>query len=286
MTGQPAGQDPMQSPAQSREPKSIRDYLSIARSQGQVPTFTNRPGGQGYQVEDQQAIAEGPQSQYEKTPFAQRMKMSPYVRAQERVKTLLPGLWDQMFQGMEQGAILDDYQMKAWNGAVGQLTSNLLKQFDKQYEWTLKNEVTQRGKREKDRQYWQKDYITQKSRGSVPVHEDTGQPYTESEYVEERISVADEMRFKAETAEGERGQGTAADLSPQEVGQILQNNPELGRSIKHQVMMAMTEHAGRQVTEGEFSAMVQDPAWKQIINDATSAAIEDNYENIRAASGK
>jgi hypothetical protein len=266
------GQPDQPIPTYKGEPKSIRDYLSMARSPGAAPSFTNKPGGEGLYMEEPapQAIPEAPQSEYEKMPFAQRMKINPYMRAQERVKTMMPELFQSMFPGMQQGAFLEDYQMEQWQGAVGKLTGNLLKHYDKQYEWSLKNENVNKTGREKDRRFWQSKYVDAKLRGQPAINEETGMPLTETEFVNERISSSDEMRFKEEMEGQENAAGGEAGLSsmsPQDVGAILSKNPDLMKEIKYQVLSAISDAAGRSVTEEEFDSMKGDPGVQQIIQD-------------------
>jgi hypothetical protein len=279
---QPGGQQPVD-PAQQqvqRDPRSIRDYLSLARSQGTVPSFTNRPGGEGHFMPEPapQAIPEGPQSDYEKMKFSDRMKMNPYMRAQQRMQTMLPELWQSMFPGMESDSIIDDNQMKQWNGAVQKMTSNLLKQFDKQYEWSLKNESTNKMNREKDRKFWQAKFIDSKLKGSPMLNEETGQPMTESEFVRERLSASDEMRFREETEMEEStnaGQEGLAGMDSAQVGQILRKNPSLMSEIKRQVMELLGQQQGRRISEIEFDLMSGEQ-----VNAATHEVLMNNEDQI------
>jgi hypothetical protein len=244
----------------------------LSRARSGTASFTNRPGGEGFQMEEPapQAIPEEPQSEYEKMPFAQRMKINPYMRAQERVKTMMPELFQSMFPGMQQGAFLEDYQMEQWQGAVGKLTGNLLKHFDKQYEWSLKNENVNKAGREKDRRFWQAKHVDAKLRGQPPINEETGMPLTEAEFVNERMSSSDEMRFKEEMEGQENAAGAEAGLSgmsSDDVGSILLKNPDLMKDIKYQVLSALSESMGRSVTEEEFEMIRDDPGVHRIIRD-------------------
>lgn len=276
----PTGQDAIPQAPMQRDPSSIRDYLSMARSQGATPSFTNRPGGEGHYMPEPepQAIPEGPQSEYEKLPFAQRMKINPYMRAQERVKTMMPEMWQSMFPGMEPGSALQDYEMKQWQGAIENLTGNLLKHFDKQYEWSLKNESTNKGNRDKDRRFWQAKYVDAKLQGRPVVNEKTGMPMTESEFVNERISASDEMRFREET-EGQESADAGAEglagMDSMEVGEILRKNPSLMAEVKRQVMELIGKQQGRRISEIEFDLMSGDQ-----VNAATHEVLMNNENQI------
>jgi len=200
--GQPQGQvDPMAAQQRVGQPKTIRDYLAAARSQGTVPAFTNMPQGRGFMTNEPapQAISEGPQNEYERLPFSQRLKIDPYIRVKERLKTLLPELWEMTFPGMDSGAILDESQWAQWQGAVEAVSGNLLKRFDKQYEWAMKNESRNREQRDKDKKYWHSKFIDAELANRPPLNKETGQPLTAQEFIQERMSIQDEMAFTEET---------------------------------------------------------------------------------------
>ena len=300
----PAGQNggPMANPAipqqpmdptagTPQQPKNIRDYLALARSRSQVPMFTNQPGDDNSwnpetgQVASQgvmapQAIPEGPQSEYEKMPRGQRMKINPYIRAQERVKTFLPELWNAMFPGMEPGSGLGEADLEKWNGAVQALTGNLLKKFDKEYEWSLKNEQNTKNKRDKDELMWQKFYADKDTRGDTPRNPETQMPLSPAEFVEQQMAISDEMKFNREMADKERNTGTIADYDANQIGKVLQKHPDLGRMIKEEILSALSQQEGRQITDGDFNAMRKDPMQRDKVNQAAQQAIQNHGDEI------
>jgi hypothetical protein len=278
------GTNPSQLPR--RNPKSIKAYLDMARSGGQTPTFTNRPGGPGFNMGQEpqpQAIPEGPQNDYEKIPFSKRMRMDPYMRAQNRVRTMLPELWAHVFPGMQQGAILDEAQMQMWTGVVEKLTGNLLKQYSKQYEWAMKNDIDADANIAKDRKYWQSKFQDAVLRGNPPINPETGEPVNEAEWVQDRLDVASEMKFKQEMSREVNemaGRETIDDFTPQEVQQVLSKNPAVANAIRLQIRYSLGQIAGRELSDGEFEAIANDPQWRSALNEATRDALEQYQDRI------
>lgn len=281
-------------PQGQMEPKSIRDYLAIAKQD--AARFTNIPGeakpGTMYMPESQpgsqpdQAISDGPSSAYEQMPFSQRVGLSPYVRAKERVKTMLPELWGQMFPGYQQGASLSPEEMQKWNGAVEALTGNLLQHFDKQYGAAIKVKNATKKQRADDQRYWQQFYHTQTQKGSPPINRETGKPIPEAEYVRERMSQADEIRIKDELRNKEPGvQKATEQYSPQDVVVILKRNPELKRQIMFQVKRYLEQTVGT-MNEEKFRLVMSDDKYKQIRNEAIHDTLEQYKDELRKASGQ
>jgi hypothetical protein len=56
-------------------------------------------------------------------------------------------------------------------------------------------------------------------------------------------------------------------MSAQDVGAILSKNPKLMADIKYQVLSALSESAGRPISEEEFTTIQRDPGVQQIIQD-------------------
>ena len=271
------------------QPKSIRDYLAIARSRTGAPTFTNQPGSTGYQVPDQEmAIPEQPQSEYEKLPFNQRLGIDPHVRAQERVKEFLPDLWAQVFPGRAQGARLNDQEMQQWQGAVQALTGNLFKRFEKQYEWDMKNKSTGVDQRNKDQRYWQSKFVDAQISGN-PITNPDGSPVSEADFIQQRMAVSDEMRFKqdmqsqekGDSAEGAAGAGGAFDFSPEEVMHALQVDPGLGKAVDNQIRVFIQDGAGKELTPSEYQIVLSDPAYNDLVEQSTQEAIRYYADKIR-----
>ena len=288
--GQVPGQTQPPATAMPAEPRNIRDYLTLARSRGQVPTFTNIPGGQGFNINQDpgmippQAIPQEPVSEYEKIPFARRMKMDPYVRAKERVKTMLPDIWQSMFPGQDPAMGLSPEDLKKWSGAVEQVTGKLLKQFDKQYEWSRKNEETKSLKRDKDYQYWQKHYADLEAKQQQPTDPETGMPVPVQEYVQKQIDIADEMKFKSETEMQERAESTKTggiqDFDGPSILGAITRNPDLAGRIRQDVMASLSAMVGTQLSEQDVEQMRSDPQWKDTFNQETHKAIMQYQDEI------
>ena len=275
--GQPMSQAPQQ-------PRTIRDYVNLARQTGQPMSFTNKAGGQGFYVNDRpQAIPEAPASEYEKLPFGKRISMDPYDRTRARLETMLPQIWESVFPGMDSnGVILNEAQMKQWQSAVQAVTARLLKHHDKQYEWYLKDQMKSKkdDSRSEDQRFWQSKYVDAMLRGSLPIDEETGMPVTEAEFISERMSVADEMRFKAEM-EGQEGQGGTLDsFEPEDISRVLGSNPGLARAVKESTMEAISQQIGRPITDQELYAMQQDPQMREMLNQASYSALQQYQEDI------
>jgi len=274
------------------EPKSIRDYLSLARSQGRAPSFTNRAG-----TSDQwnpetgnvasrapmtpQAIPEAPQSEYEKLPRGQRMKIDPYIRAQERVKTFLPEMFSVMFPGKEPGMGLGEEDMKRWTGAVEVLTGNLLKKFDKEYEWSLKNEEATIEKRSKDELMWQKFYAEQDVKGNTPRNPETQMPLTPAEFIANQMAIADEMKFKKDMAKEESDKGTIDDLDINQISAVIQGRPELAKSIRTKLKDSLSQMLnGAPISDDQLEAIRTDASWKGTFDQLVRESILEHQDEI------
>ena len=271
------------------EPRSIRDYLSIAKEGAR--RFTNIQGeaGEGTlympEQQDPQAIPEGPQSAYEQMPFSQRVQLSPYIRAKERVKTMMPELWETMFPGMQQGATLEPHQMKQWEGAVGSLTSNLLKHFDKQYGEALKLKSKGKDQRFKDQQYWQQFYNKEKSMGR-PVIDPEGMPVSEADFVRERMSVSDEIRIKDALKDKPAAATVATEqYDVKQIGEILGRNPELKRQILFQIKGYLEQTLGA-LNEKQFNDALTNPRYQQIRSEAIHDTLKQYNDEIIKAAGQ
>ena len=271
------------------EPSSIRDYLAIAK-QG-AARFTNIPGqaqpGTMYMPEqtEPQAIPEGQVSEYERMPFSQRVGLSPYIRAKERVQTMLPELWQTMFPGMQQGVTLEEHQMKQWQGAVAALTGNLLKHYDKQYGASLKIQKQGKKQRESDRRYWQQDFWKQKQMGRAVIDQE-GNPISEAMYVTDRMNSADEMRIKDELRDQKSGVEVATDrFDVKQIGTILDRNPELKQQMMFQIRNYMQQVLGS-LSDDQFRAAMSNPEYKSIKDEAIRDTLTQyNDEIIKASEG-
>lgn len=262
------------------EPSSIRDYLALAKEG--AARFTNIPGeqqpGTMYLPDEtiSQGIPEGPASEYEKIPFTTRAGMSPYIRAKERVRTMLPELWQAMFPGMQQGATLNEQQMTQWTGAVEHMTGNLLKQYDKQYGAAEKVKAENKKQRLEDTRYWHKDFWKQKSMGRA-ITDNEGRPISEAQYVEDRMNAGDEMKIKDKlrNEEPEEKEG----FKPDQIKAILNRNPELKQRILFQIRDIMQKTLGS-LTDEQFKAAMKNPDYKSFKDQAIKEALEQNREEI------
>jgi len=270
-------------PGGMQNPKSIRDYVAAARSAKAVPTFTNVPETPGFFIDDRQqsgAIPEGPQSEYESIPFAERIKMDPWKRAQSRVQTMLPELWEATFPGYQQGATLSNDQMAQWNKVVQNLTANLIKHYDKQFEWSMKNEMKNAETREKDKKFWQSKFVDAQLRGQ-PVRKPDGSPMTEAEFVNERLSAADEMRFKEDVTKQERISSQATEnLTPGTVTKAMKKNPNLARAIRLQIRTFVEDGVGRKLNDDEYRQLMKNPDAQDLINEASKDAVDYYSDKI------
>jgi hypothetical protein len=264
------------------QPKSIRDYLELVRSQqaaGQnvAPSFTNRFGGEGFFVGDepQQAIPEGPQSEYESHPFSERVKMDPWDRATNRVQQMLPDIWQQVFPNRPQGSTLSDAEMKQWNEAVQTITGSLIQRYDKQYEWFLKNQKTLQQDRDKDRKFWQAKFVDAQLRGQ-PARKPDGSPMSEAEFVNERMSAADELKYQdfAEK-EMETERKAKSELTPETVAAAMKKNKELARAIRLKIKSLVEDGVGRKLTDDEYRELMKNPDAQDLMNEASEGA--SNY---------
>jgi hypothetical protein len=262
------------------EPSSIRDYLAIAKEG--AARFTNIPGqqqpGSMFMPEGgmDQGISEAPASEYEKIPFTTRAGMSPYIRAKERVQTMLPQLWEAMFPGMQQGATLSEQQMGQWTGAVEKLTGNLLKRFDKQYGAAEKVKAEGKKQRLEDTRYWHKDFWKQRQMGR-PITDAEGNPISEAQYVTDRMNAGDEMKIKDKLRNEEPEQNQ--EFKPDQIKAILTQNPALKQKILFQIRDTMQRTLGS-LTDEQFKAAMQDSANKSLKNTAIQEALEQHREEI------
>lgn len=270
-------------PSGMQNPKSIRDYVAAARAAKATPTFTNVPETQGFFIDDRQqagAIPEGPQSEYEATPFAERIKQDPWKRATARVQTMLPELWEATFPGYQQGATLSNDQMKQWNEVVQNLTVNLIKHYDKQYEWAIKNEAKGAETKEKDRKFWQSKFVDAQLRGQ-PVRKEDGSPMSEAEFVNQRMSAAEEMRFKEDVTKDERiSQQATENLTPGTVAKAMKKNPNLARAIRLQIKTFVQDGIGRELTDDEYRELMKNPDAQDLINEASKDAVDYYSDKI------
>ena len=267
------------------EPSSIRDYLALAKEG--AARFTNIPGeaqpGTMYMPETPQpaqAIPESQASDYEKLPFSTRASLSPYIRAKERVRTMLPDLWMQMFPGMQRGAQLNELQMKEWTGAVEYLTGNLLKQYDKQYGAAQKLKKEGAKQRGLDQRYWQKDFWKQKQMGR-PITDKEGMPVSEAQYVEDRMSASDEMKIK-DDLRGQEPEIEDKRFNPEQMKLLLSKNPELKRQMLFQIRNYMQQTLGS-LTEDQFKAAMKYPKYKSFRDEAIQDTMRQYDDQIMQA---
>ena len=271
-------------PQGGAEPSSIRDYLALAKEG--AARFTNIPGqqqpGSMYLPDETlpQGIPEGPVSEYEKIPFSVRAGMSPYIRAKERVRTMLPDLWAAMFPGMQQGAVLTDQQMKQWTGAVEHMTGNLLKRFDKQYGAALKLKAEGKKQRLEDQRHWQKDYWKQKQMGR-PITDNEGNPVSEAQYVEDRMNASDEMKIK-DDLRNQEPEIENKRFNPEQMKLVLSKNPELKRQMLFQIRNYMQQTLGS-LTDDQFKAAMKDDNYKSFRDEAIQDTMRQYNEEIMQA---
>jgi hypothetical protein len=271
------------------QPRNIRDYIALARSQGQAPSFTNQDGGAGYDIRQdpnmiQQAIPEEPQSEYEQMPFAQRMKINPYIRAKQRMQTMMPELYQTMFpQGGSDNGELSKQEYEHYQGSVEAMTANLLKQYDKQYDWALKNEAKSKSKRVKDEDSWQKFYANLESQQRLPTDPDSGEVLTAREFIDKQMSIADERKFAQDMEKEvalEEEKPSFEDYGAEDIVEIIRNNPDLGAALKERVMEAISEIVGTQISDNQYLAIYQDAAWKEKFNELTRNAVMEMQDEI------
>jgi hypothetical protein len=282
--GMPAPVDPAQPQAQpAPEPKTIRDYLALARSQGQVPRFTNIEGAPGFDIRQDpgyiqnQAISEGPENEYEKEPWDQRVLKDPYLRTQQSLPRFLDQMWLAKFgeNGPAPGT-LDPNSPEAedWQKQVATVTSYLLKKYSKQHDWALKDRHKAKEQRSKDEQYWQKFYATQAAKMQPPLNDD-GSKMSESEFIDKQMGIAEERKMRTEIGDeedkaGAEAEGTTGgivesldDMKDKDIQRAIQNSAELAEKIRAKVMENMSAIVGEQVTEADFFAFRNDPRWQE-----------------------
>jgi hypothetical protein len=295
--GAPAGpEDPGQQPAP--EPKTIRDYLAIARSQGQVPTFTNIDNAPGFDIRQDpsyiqdQAIPEGPGNEYEQEPWDQRVIKDPYIRTQQSLTRFLPQMFEIMFPGQEPGTLpKDSPEAQRWGSAVSGLTKNLLKRYSDQHNWELKDRKKSKEQRSKDEQYWQRFYATQNAKMQPVLNED-GSRMTEVEFIDKQMAIADERRMKSELGtEAEAAEAKAAgttdgtietldDMEDKDIQRSIQKSPELAEKIKAKVVEEMSAVVGEQITDADFFAFRNDPRWQSQFREIIKRVIDTFEEDI------
>jgi hypothetical protein len=283
---------------QPAEPKTIRDYLSLARSQGQVPRFTNIDDAPGFDIRQDpgyvqnQAISEGPDNEYEMEPADQRRLKDPYIRTQQSLTRFLPEMFEVMFPGQQPGT-LDPKgpEAKKWEGAVAGLTSNLLKRYSEQHSWEMKNRKKDKAQRTKDEQYWQKFFATQAAKQQPVLNED-GSRMTEVEFIDKQMGIADERKMKAELGSQEDKKGAEAegaiggtvesltDMKDKDIQGAIQRSPELAEKIKAKVVENMSAIVGEQVTEADFFAFRNDPRWQEQFRAEIRKVIDMFEEDI------
>jgi len=293
----PGGMDPTQDTQQAQpEPKTIRDYVALARQQGQVPTFTNIDGAQGFDIRQdpgyiqtyqEQAISEGPDNEYEAEPWDQRVRKDPYLRAQQSLPRFLNEMWAMRFPDQEPGTLdPNSPEAKEWQGQVEAVTGHLLKKYSKQHDWWLKQKDRDKAKRTKDEQYWQKFYAQQDAAMRTPTHPD-GNIMSPSEFVDKQMGIADERKMKEEIGAEEAKDGptgTYDDLEGDEIMEIVRANPDLQAAIKARIVEALSQQEGRQITDPEFLAMRTDPDKMQMFQQQAKTAIDSFGEDIYSLS--
>jgi hypothetical protein len=285
---------------QPQDPKTIRDYLSLARSQGQVPRFTNIDNAQGFDIRQDpgyiqnQAISEGPDNEYEAEPWDQRVLKDPYLRTTQSLPRFLDELWLQKFgeNGPQQGTLdPDSPEAKDWGKQVEAVTSHLLKKYSKQHDWAMKNIQKNKAQRSKDEQYWQKFFATQNAKQQPVLNED-GSRMTEVEFIDKQMGIADERKMKTELGseeekENAEAEGTVGgtvqslnDMKDKDIQNAIQRSPELAEKIKAQVIEGMSAIVGEQITEADFFAFRNDPRWQEQFRAEIKRIIDMFEEDI------
>ena len=282
--------DPNQPAPVNQNPRTIRDYIALARSQGQAPSFTNITGGQGFDVRQDpryipdQAIPADPVDDYESTPWDQRVKQDPYMRAMRSSKRMLPELFQLTFPDKQMGGDpLTPEEMKKWEGVVGKLTGNLVQRYDKQYEWYMKNKDKSVGKREKDEQFWQKFYAQQEAQMKPPVNED-GTIMSPQEFIDKQMAISDQRRMQYDLekkdAKATGSKKTINDISDEEKVKLIKNNPKVQKALASRVKDKLSDIEGRELTDQEFYAMRTDEATAQKFQEATQQAIYEMQDDL------
>jgi hypothetical protein len=296
--GAPADPANPQAQPAPQEPKTIRDYLAIARSQGEVPRFTNIDNAQGFDIRQDpgyiqnQAISEGPDNEYEKEPADQRRLKDPYIRTQQSLPRFLDQMFRVMFPGQEPGTLdPDGPEAKKWKGAVAGLTSNLLKRYSEQHSWEMNNRNKNKAQRTKDEQYWQKFYATQDAKMQPPLNDD-GSKMLESEFIAKQMGIADERKMKSELGskeekENAEAEGTVGgtvqglnDMKDKDIQNAIQRSPELAEKIKAKVIENMSAIVGEQIDEADFFAFRNDPRWQEQFRAEIRKVIDTFEEDI------
>jgi len=283
-TGVPVSPAQQQYVVPQQQPKTIREYLALARQGGwgrdpnaPAPRFTNIEGDtQGFNVNNraqdwqmtlqpeaqQQAIPPvSPDNEYDKMPYNQKVKLSPYVRARERMQTALPFLWEQMFPGMPQGSELDESQMKQWQGAVAHVAGDLIKKYDSEYADHLANQKAELEKADKEYNLYNMKWLDLSKNG--PVYKADGQtPYSgPEEFIQENIDRA--ARFRAANRIQEKelkkmGESDAKAAEPKQETyeqkvQRVKGDPQLRVNIQARVKGQLAKSMGKSmITQQEF----------------------------------
>ena len=274
----------------NKNPRTIRDYIALARSQSQVPSFTNVTGGNGFDVRQDpkyipdQAIPADPVDDYESTPWDQRVKQDPYMRALRSSKRMLPELFQMTFPDKQLGGEpLAPEEMKKWEGVVGKLTGNLVQRYDKQYEWYMKNKDKSIDKREKDEQFWQKFYAQQEAQMKPPVNED-GTIMSPQEFIDKQLAISDQRRMQSDLENKDMkstaGQKTINDISDEDKVKLIKNNPKVRKALAASVKNKLSDLMGRELTEQEFYGMRTDPETAQQFQEATREAVSEIQDDL------
>ena len=286
----PQTMDPSQPMPVNKNTRTIRDYIALARSRNQAPSFTNIPGGQGFDVRQDpryipdQAIPADPVDDYESVPWDQRVKQDPYMRALRSSKRMLPELFQLTFPDKQMGGEpLTPEEMKTWEGVVGKLTGNLVDRYDKQYEWYMKNKDKGIDKREKDEQFWQKFYAQQEAQMKPPVNED-GTIMSPQEFINKQMAISDQRRMQSDLenveAKGTTGQKTIDDISDEEKVELIRKNPKVQKALAAVVKNKLSDLLGKELTDQEFYALRSDPEMAQQFQKATQEAVSEMQDDL------
>jgi len=292
----PAGQDPAQAEGMAQpamaEPKNIRDYLALARSQGQVPTFTNIDNAPGFDVRQDpsyiqdQAISEGPDNEYEAEPWDQRVLKDPYLRTTQSLPRFLDEIWKSTpagLEGVQRGQLEPgDPRIEPWKDQVKAVTGYLLKKYSKEHDLARRQREENKEQRRKDEQMWQKFYAQQNAAMKPPTRED-GSVMSPSEFVEQQMAIADERQVRAKMAKDDKAEaptGTYMDMEDQEIMDTIGENVDLGAAIKQKLVEALSQKQGHPITDEEFFRLAKDETYAETFRQLTKQAIDSFGEDI------
>ena len=246
---------------QAERPRSIRDYYKMAISQQQAPMFTNvgESVGQGMPVGmEAEAIPGAPsQDPYERMGRADREAMDPYERVKQRLPSVLPELWNQVFPGRPTNAELTPKERQMWNGAVQKVSSELLKSYDAQFGRHRKMMMQQADSLrdfyiETGKMY---DQIASNPGKELPTNPETGEPVSRDEYIKPRMDayraqLASLYEFNQETNTTEGVSTTGA--TPTMVNQAFTKDPSLRENVLNQALYFYNQAAGTNITKDEL----------------------------------